>query len=71
MIILFAMINSLAARENALRGATAPPDRAAWGVYAGDGKTGEWDGTRRKRERFRRHRVAAKSPRRPSSVAEE
>jgi hypothetical protein len=34
MIILFAMINSLAARENALRGATAPPDRPARGIYA-------------------------------------
>jgi hypothetical protein len=67
MIILLAMINSLAARENALQGATAPPNRAAWGVYAGDGKTRELDGKRRNLERFRCHRIAAKGPRRPSS----
>ena len=42
MIILFAMMNSLATRENALRGAIGPPDRAAWGVYVGDGKIGDW-----------------------------
>jgi hypothetical protein len=41
MIILFAMINSLAARDKALREATTPLDRAAWGVYVGDGKKGK------------------------------
>ena len=67
MIILFAMINSLAARENARRAAPAPPDRATWGVYAGDGKTREREGQRRRSELFRRHRVRAKLPRRPSA----
>jgi hypothetical protein len=36
MIILFAMMNSLSASENALRGAIAPLERAASGVYVGD-----------------------------------
>ena len=52
MIILFAMINSLAARENALGGAIAPPDRAAWGVYVGDGKVQNSGNDRRKCELF-------------------
>jgi len=46
MIILFAMINSLAARENPLQEAIAPPYRAAWGVCAGDGRTLGWDDKR-------------------------
>ena len=64
MIILFAMINSLAAHENALRGAIAPPDRTAWGVYVGDGKIGNWGGQRRRSELF--SRITAKRPRRLS-----
>jgi len=38
MIILLAMANSLAARENSLRGPRRPPDCAARGVCAGDGE---------------------------------
>ena len=64
MIILFAMINSLAASENALRGAIAPLDRAAWGVYVGDEKIRDWGGERRRGELF--SRVTAKRPRRLS-----
>jgi hypothetical protein len=64
MIILFAMINSLAAHENALRGAIAPPDRATWGVYVGDGKIGDWRGERCRGELF--SRGTAKRPRRLS-----
>ena len=71
MIILFAMINSLAACENARRAASAPPDRATWGVYAGDEKTRERDGRRRRSELFRRHRVKAKLPRRRVAIAAE
>ena len=36
MIILLAMANSLAARENSPRGPNGPPDCAARGVYVGD-----------------------------------
>jgi len=61
------MINSLTARENARRAAPAPPDRATWGVYAGDEKTREQDGYRRRSELFRRHRVRAKLPQCPSA----
>jgi hypothetical protein len=64
MIILFAMINSLAASENALQEAIAPLDRAAWGVYVGDGKIGDWGGERRRSELF--SRITAKRPRRLS-----
>jgi hypothetical protein len=66
MIILLAMINSLAARENSPRGPTGPPDRAARGVFAEDGKTRKWGGRRRSQELFSRHRIAAKHPRRRS-----
>jgi hypothetical protein len=38
MIILLAMRNSLAARENTLRGPSGPPDCAARGVYVGGGE---------------------------------
>ena len=71
MIILFAMINSLAAREKARRAAPAPPDRTTWGVYAGDGKTRELEAQRRRSELFRRHRVEAKLPRRRVATAAE
>jgi hypothetical protein len=64
MIILLAMINSLAASENAPRGAMAPLDRAAWGVYVGDGKIGDWGGKRRRGALF--SPVTAKRPRRLS-----
>src|ERR1700743_462870 len=62
MIILFAMINSLAAHENALRAEMAPPGRATWGVYVGGGKIGERGGERLRGERF--SRITAKRPRR-------
>ena len=48
MIILLAMISSLAAHENSLRGPIGPPARAAWGVYAGDGKMRKLGGRRRR-----------------------
>src|SRR5579863_5678620 len=38
MIILLAMANSLAGRENSLQGPSGPPDCAARGVCAGDGE---------------------------------
>lgn len=38
MIILLAMANSLATRENSPRGPNGPPGRAARGVYVGDGE---------------------------------
>src|SRR6478609_3222422 len=66
MIILLAMINSLVAREQALRGAIAPPDRAARDVYGGDGKIRENGGERRRNELFRRRRAIANRLRRPS-----
>src|SRR5579863_2665786 len=67
MIILLAMINSLAARESSLRGPTRPPDRAARGVYAGDGEIlGPGDARRRIGVVFRREQVAKKHPRRPN-----
>jgi hypothetical protein len=64
MIILFAMMNSLAAHENAPRAAIGPPDRATWGVYVGGAKIGNWSGVRRSVELFRR--ITAKRPRRTS-----
>jgi hypothetical protein len=64
MIILFAMINSLAAHENAPLAAVGPPNRAAWGVYVGDGKIRDRGGERRRGEWF--NRITAKRPRRTS-----
>jgi hypothetical protein len=66
MIILLAMVNSLAAHENAQREPTRPSDRAAWGVYAGDGKIWKWGGRRRVMKLARRTRFEAKHPRRPN-----
>src|SRR6202020_1375069 len=59
MIILLAMVNSLAAHEKALRRPTRPSDRAAWGVYAGDGKIRRWGRRRCVMEPVRRTRVDA------------
>ena len=66
MIILLAMRNSLAARENTLRGPTGPPDRATRGVYVGDGKIRKSGGRRLVIELARRTYVATKHPRRPN-----
>jgi hypothetical protein len=63
MIILLAMINSLAAREYALQAAIAPLCCAAGGVYAGDGKMRKKGGARRIRKSLQRG-AAAKHPRR-------
>jgi hypothetical protein len=65
MIILLAMINSLAAREPSRRGPRGPPDRAARGVYAGDGeKLKSGDTRRRFKGLSRRDSAATKRPRR-------
>ena len=64
MIILFAMINSLAERESARRGPMGPLARAARGVYAGGRKIHEWDGKRRVRKLFGRRRHMTNRPRR-------
>jgi hypothetical protein len=64
MIILFAMVNSLAAHESALRAAIGPPDCATWGVYVGGGKIGNRDGEPRGGELC--SRITAKRPRRTS-----
>ena len=66
MIILFAMINSLAACENALRGPLGPPDRVARGVYAGDGRIRKRGVGGRRGKQFGRNDVTAKHPRRLS-----
>jgi hypothetical protein len=67
MIILLAMTNSLAARENSQRGPIGPPDRAARGVYAGDGGIRKSDNRRpRIRRRLSRDSAAIVRPRRPN-----
>ena len=62
MIILLAMRNSLAARENTLRGPSRPPDCAARGVYAGDEGIRKRGGRRRIGKAFKRHRAAVQPP---------
>ncbi len=47
MIILLAMANSLATRENSPRGPSGPPDCAARGVYVGDGENWKLGNERR------------------------
>src|SRR5271166_4713119 len=46
MIILLAMVNSLAARQNSPREPGGPPDRAARGVYVEDGEIWRLEGER-------------------------
>src|SRR5579871_632912 len=48
MIILLAMANSLAARQNSPRGPNGPPECAARGVYAGDRENGKLGNERRR-----------------------
>jgi hypothetical protein len=48
MIILLAMENSLAARQNSPRGPNGPPDCAARGVYVGDGENWKLGNERRR-----------------------
>ena len=48
MIILLAMANSLAARQNSPRGPNGPPDCAARGVYVGDGENWKLGNERRR-----------------------
>src|SRR5271155_5788511 len=65
MILLLAMVNSLAARENLPRGPRRPPDCAARGVYAGDGEIWNSGNERRRLTGLtRRDGVANNHPRR-------
>jgi hypothetical protein len=65
MIILFAMVNSLIARENSPRGPRGPPDCATRDVYAGDGVIWISGSERRRLNAFTgRDSVANNHPRR-------